>query len=167
MVNILALHNSYEVLHSRIQSNLCTAKDDLDVLVTSIDITSLRTISWIRVNSHFPNLDIPISPDDLPTKIIHLTINAIQSKATTPEEQSLGHFTRRKLNRLSTWDEWWHGEINQLNQMHELGMFGKPINAPNNEIYLRIHWKYAIKTNWNRGTIQCYDGYNRVTPMII
>ena len=82
--------------------------------------------------------------------MIHLTINAIQYKANTPEEQDLGQFTRININKLSMWDELEQGEIKQPNQMHDLGMFGKPIDAPNNAIVLIHHLKYDINRNGNR-----------------
>ena len=47
----------------------------------------------------------------------------------TPEEQSLGYFTQKKLKRLSTWDEWLPGEAKQLNQFHDQKMFDDPIDA--------------------------------------
>ena len=81
-------------------------------------------------------------------------MNSIQYKATTPEDQDLGRFTRRNLKRLSTWDEWEQGVIKQLDQMHDLGMFGKPIDAPNNVIVFRPHWQYAININGNSISIK-------------
>ena len=95
----------------------------MDVHVTSLDITSLRAISIIQEEIHFPNLDLYFSPEDFTTELIHLIGNVIQSKATTPKEQALGHFTRRNMKRLYTWYEWEQGEIKLLNQMHELRVF--------------------------------------------
>ena len=107
-------------------------------------------IYHIVSNIHFTNLGLSFPPEYFPTELIHLTINAIQSKATTPEEKYLRHFTGINLKRLTTWYEWEQVEINQLNQMHELGIFGKPIYDLNNTIFLRPHWKYYIKRNVNR-----------------
>ena len=109
------------------------------VHVTSLDITSLRSISCIQSKSHFPNLDLYFYPEDLTTELTHLTINAIQSKATTTEDQDVGHFTRRNLKRLSTWDEWEKSEIKQANNMHDIWMSGKIIESPKNEIVFRPH----------------------------
>ena len=78
----------------------------MDVHVPFIDITSLRSISCIREKSHFPNLDISFSTEYFPTELIHLAINSIQFKVTTPKKQALGCFTKRNLNRLYTWVEW-------------------------------------------------------------
>ena len=75
----------------------------------------------------------------MPTKLIHISINDIQYKTTTPEEQDIGHFTRRNMKIPSMWDEWKQGERNKLNHMHDLWMFGKPIDHPNIEIVLRPH----------------------------
>ena len=36
-----------------------------------------------------------------------------------PEEAAIGHFTRRKLRKLSTWNEWKKGEHKQLNQFYD------------------------------------------------
>ena len=93
-------------------------------------------------------------------------MNSIQYKATTPEDQDLGRFTRRNLKRLSTWDELEQGKINQLSQMNYLGMFGKPIYAPNNAIVLRPHWKYSTNQNGTCGYIQVRDGPKRDAPMM-
>ena len=45
------------------------------------------------------------------------------------------------------WYELEQGEIRQLNHMHNLWMFEKPIDAPNNEIVLTPQCKYATKRN--------------------
>ena len=88
-----------------IQSNLCPAEYYMDVYFPSLDITSLRYIYRIRANIHCPNLDISFSPEYVPNELICLTINSIQSKATTTEEQAIGHFSKINLKRLTTWDE--------------------------------------------------------------
>ena len=118
--------------------------------VTSLDITSLRYISLIQVNIQFTKLYLSLSSEELPTESINLTINYIQYKANTIDEQDIGNFNRIKLKRLSTWDEYEQGKRKKLNYMHDLGMFGKPIDAPKNAILLRTHCKYAIKRNGTR-----------------
>ena len=55
----------------------------------------------------YPNFDF--SEESIPTEIVELAINAFLSDATTPKELSLRPFTRLKLKRLSTWDEWQAG----------------------------------------------------------
>ena len=77
----------------------------MDAHFISLDITSLREISCIREKRQFTNLDIYFYLEDFPTALIHLTINAIQPKATTPEDQDLGNSNRSNLKRLYTWDE--------------------------------------------------------------
>ena len=47
----------------------------------------------------------------------------------TKEEQALGYFTRKKLKRLATWQEWKDGETKQLNQFYNQKMFGDAIDA--------------------------------------
>ena len=70
-----------------------------------------------------------MSEDAIPTEMIKVCINTLNSDFMTPEEQSLGYFTRKKLKRLSTWDEWLAGEAKQLNQFYDQKMFGDPIDA--------------------------------------
>ena len=78
----------------------------MDVHVPSLDITSLGSINRIQAKIKFTNMDLSFSHAYFPTKLIHLNINDIQSKETTPEEKDLAHFTIRNMKRLSTWDEW-------------------------------------------------------------
>ena len=112
-----------ETLHATIQSQLAPTEDDMDFTVPTITIHSLRVITKLRCAD--PNLRFDSS--ELSAKAIELVINAIRSKSTTPEEQALGYFTRKKLKLLSTWNEWKAAETKQLDQMHALRMFGKPI----------------------------------------
>ena len=42
--------------------------------------------------------------------MIQLCINTLSSDAMTPEEEALGYFTQKKLQRLSMWDKWKEGE---------------------------------------------------------
>ena len=51
-----------EGVHASIQSTIFPAEGDIYVHVTSIDINSLRFISIIRANNHFPNLYKPLPP---------------------------------------------------------------------------------------------------------
>ena len=106
MEKVQDVHDYSEGLHASIQYTLCPTEDYMDVNVPSLDITPPIAIPRIQSKSHFPNLDIYFSPEEFPTEFISITINDIQSKATTTEDQSLGHFTRRKMKRISTWDEW-------------------------------------------------------------
>ena len=60
-----------------------------------------------------------MSEDAIPTEMIKVCINTLNSDFMTPEEQALGYFTRKKLKRLSTWDEWLAGEAKQLNLLRQ------------------------------------------------
>ena len=71
------------------------------------------------------------------------------------------------MKRLSTWDEWGKSERNKLNQMHDLVMFGKPIDAPKNSIVLRPHWQYSIKRNGTCRSRQCCGGSKIYSPIFI
>jgi hypothetical protein len=47
-----------------------------------------------------------------------LTIRSLNTTSHgTLEEQALGGFTRRKLKRLSNWNQWQDGEFKQLDSM--------------------------------------------------
>ena len=108
--------------------------------IPSISIADLRDIASIR----HPHLNF--SEESIPTEVVELAINAIWSDATTPEELSLGCFTRFKLKRLSTWDKWQAGEHKQLDQFDRQGLYGSPVSKPPGAIVLRPHWQYSIHT---------------------
>ena len=95
-----------------------------------------------------------------------LAINAICSSHTTTDEQSLGHFTRRKLKQLDTWPEWRKGEVDQLDKMERLGMYGKPCKRPPNAIVLCPHWQYHLKRNGDRRSRNCCDGSRRAASTL-
>ena len=126
----------------------------------SISIADLRSIASVR----YPDLDF--SEDSIPTEVVELAINAIRSDATTPEEQALGHFTRRKLRKLDTWDEWLAGERKQLDQFHTQQLYGKPVARPPDAIVLRPHWQYHIKRDGTRRSRNCCDGSPRAAPIL-
>ena len=83
---VQAVHDYSEGLHTRIHSTIFPKEYYMDVHVPSICITSIIAISHIRAKIHFPNLYLYFSPEYFPAALIHLTINYIQPKATTPEE---------------------------------------------------------------------------------
>jgi len=72
-------------------------------------------------------------------------VNALQSEAICPEERALPRFSRRALKRLPAWDLWHKNELEQLDQMKALGMFGAPIKLPEVGILMRFHWQCRIK----------------------
>ena len=162
--NAIAQHKNTEALHAKIQQQLAPIEDDMDVVVPSLDLSSFKAI----MNLHRPENAELMQQEDPSDELITLAINAINSKATTPEEQALGHFTRRKLRSLSTWNEWETGERKQLNQFEELQMFGEPIIPPNdpNAIILRPHWQYHIKRDGTRRARQCCNGSKYAAPLL-
>jgi hypothetical protein len=103
---------------------------------------------------------------DTPLESIECMIQALQSEALTPEEQALGSFTRRKLKNLSTWPLWKEAEIKQLDQFHDLGMYGQPCKRPPGAIVLPPHWQYRVKTNGTRRSRNCCDGSPRAAPAL-
>ena len=90
----------YKHLDSLIQKKLAPTADDMISSVPTLDIHSLRAITKLQYPA------ISFEEEDFSTEEVELFINAIQSKATTPEEQALGHFTRRKLKTIKTWPDW-------------------------------------------------------------
>jgi hypothetical protein len=96
-----------------------------------------------------------------------LQVHALQSKLVTPEELALGSFTRQKLKTLSTWSGasgWLTAEKKQLNQFHNIDMFGPPGRTPWDATILRHHWNYRMKTNGTRCARQCCDGSKQAAP---
>ena len=59
--------------------------------------------------------------------MILLCINTLNSDHMTNEEQALGYFTRKKLKKLSTWQEWKNDESKQIEQFVTQKMFRAPI----------------------------------------
>ena len=111
--------------------------------------------------------DTPINDiADITLHSIRILINAITSSSITPEEQALGHLTRRRLKQLDTWPLWLAGERKQLDNFAALDMFGKPIPRPPNAIVLRSHWRYGIKRDGTRRPRHCCDGSKRAAPLL-
>ena len=90
-------------LQAQIQTHLCHNEDDMETVVPTLDIQSLRAISKLcHPNSSF-------DADSLPSDLLKFTIHPIRSSATTSEEQALGFFTGQKLKKFTTWDQWQQG----------------------------------------------------------
>jgi len=68
-----------------------------------------------------------------------LRVSVLQSEAISPKERALPRFSRRALKCLPTWDLWHKNELEQLDQMKALGMFGLPIKLPKGGILMRFH----------------------------
>ena len=112
-----------------------------------LTIDDIRAIASLqRTWKEKENIDM--SEDAIPTEIIKLIINTLSSDAITPEEQQLGYFTRNKLRKLNTWNQWLAGETKQIDQFMNQGMFGIPISRDElkkDAIILRPHWQYLVK----------------------
>ena len=136
--------------------------DDYDEThnIPSITISDLQYIASIR----YPELDF--SEESIPTEVIEVAINAIRSDAIIPEEQALGRFTRYKLKKLSTWDDWQAGERKQLDQFECQKLYGAPVDKPPGSIVLRPHWQYAIKRDGTRQSRNCCDGSPCAAPIL-
>ena len=94
-------------------------------------------------------------------------MEALQSELITPEEQALTSFTRRKLKTLSTWDGpsgWLAAEKKQLDQFHNIEMFGPPVDPPRHATVLRPQWNSRIKSNGTRRSCLCANGSKRAAP---
>ena len=101
--------------------------------------------------------------------MIQSAINTLQSDSITPEEAAIGHFTRRKLRKLSTWNEWKKGEHKQLNQFYDQKMFGDavdPLTLPKDACILRPHWNYVVKRSGVRRSRQCCNGSKFAAPLL-
>ena len=98
-------------------------EDVCDADYPQLDIVSLRAISALRSGLDF-------SEEIIPTVIMLTVISCITFQAITPAEQALGKFTRRKLKNMDTWNDWETGERKQLNQFHDLQMFGDHMARP-------------------------------------
>ena len=112
-----------------------------------------------------------ITYDDLatiPSETLELAVNAIRSTKTTPEEQALGHFTRRKLKTVLNWKEWNDAEFRQLDRYAKLEMYGPPQHLPKDIKYvlLRPHWQHHVKRCGTRRSRQCVDGSKRSAPLL-
>ena len=93
-------------------------------------------------------------------------LHALTSEAINPEEQALSKFTRRTLMTLPTWNLWDAAMTRQLNQFHDLRMFGTPCQPPSNAIILRPQWAHKIKQDGTRRSRLCGDGSKRAVPQL-
>ena len=101
--------------------------------------------------------------------MIQVIISTIGSDSITPEEQTLGFYTRKKLKKLTTWNEWLAGETKQIDQFMHQGMFGNPVNPmtlPKDAIILRPHWNYLVKRSGVRRSRMCCNGSKKAAPQL-
>ena len=102
----------------------------MEITTPFLDTHTLRAISKLRHPDIWDNIQLDLltlTNANISTEVTERLINAIQSKETTPEEQALGFYTRKKLKTLITWDPWYQGKTKQLNQFEDLQMFEKPV----------------------------------------
>ena len=66
--------------------------------VMSLSIADIRAIAS---KQHYDDEDVDLSEEEMPAEMIELCINTLNSDHITPEEQSLGFYTRKKLKRLT------------------------------------------------------------------
>ena len=115
----------------------------------------------------------PDTPSDLHPDIeaIEYLVNSISSQFATDAENSLPKLTRQKLKQLDTWQQWQDAEFKQLDQFHQLGMFGPPQQRPpsTNEkpnFLLNPMWSYRVKPSGERRSRNCCDGSPRAAPIL-
>lgn len=141
---------------------LVPTEDCFEEHVVPLNIETIRAISSVKFGSD-------MDEDEVPTEVLNTAIHTLSSKSMTPEEEALGAFTRSKLKKLQTWEEWATAERKQIDQFHDLGMYGNAI-APEamlpNAVVLRPHWQYAVKRDGTRRSRQCCDGSERAAPKL-
>jgi hypothetical protein len=125
-----------EPLPSLQDRNLALNEHDLDDLASRIAPDDGLTIGGDELRAiHALCSDHPLSTHEITTDELDLMIHSIQSESVTDAERALGRFTRRKLRNLENWPLWKAAETKQLDQFHELGMFGAPIVPPQRRYY--------------------------------
>ena len=109
---------------------------ELEEHVMSLSIEDIRAIAPVRHR-------IDMSESAISSEMIQLCINILNSDHMIKEEQTLGYFTRKKLKRLATSQEWKDGETKKLNQFYQQKMFEDaidPITLTEAQNVLRPHW---------------------------
>jgi hypothetical protein len=70
--------------------------------------------------------------------------------------------TRGKLLKQPDWTDWQESEYLQLNQYHNQGMFGKPLEVEEDTAVFHLVWTYNIKALDGRKKARCVcDGSPR------
>ena len=137
-----------------------------------LTVDQLRTIAAINSLSLSPETiteDVASLSDatELDDDHAHILLRSLNTTTHgTPDEQSLGSFTRRKLRRLPNWQQWEDAEFKQLDSMAKQEMYGAPVIAPRDAIVLRQHWNYVIKGDGTRKARNCCDGSPRAAPQL-
>ena len=98
-------------------------EDVCDGEAPELDIQIIEAIAAL-----FSSLDF--SEGSISSDIIQTVVNSITLKAITLDEPALGEFSRCKLMNMDTWKDWIAGKQEQLNQFHDLQIFGEAILCP-------------------------------------
>ena len=123
-----------------------------------LSVDQLRVINSILCESTDDSPPLPNDPSDIIVRSLNTTSHG------TAEEKAIGNFTRRKLIRLTNWNQWQEGEFKQLDSMAKQEMYGAPCLPPKDAIILRQHWNYSIKSDGSRKARNCCDGSPRAAP---
>ena len=97
--------NKKLALHQIALHKLAPTEMDEDSHCISLNAQTIRAIAAARLGTHILHSDVS---DEA------IRLFTLSSENTSDEEASLGHFTRKKLKKLSTWDQWLAGEAKQL-----------------------------------------------------
>ena len=73
---------------------------DFEEHVQKLNIDDIHAIASLKCNR------LDMSEESIPSEMIQVCINTLNSDKMTKEEESLGYFTRKKLKHLQNWDEW-------------------------------------------------------------
>ena len=92
---------------NQILTKLAPTELNEDSHLPEFDIATIRAITAIK----FGDATADAASDE---EIRQLCIQTLGSNSTTPKEQALGRFTRRKLKSSSNWNAWKKGEHKQL-----------------------------------------------------
>jgi hypothetical protein len=78
------------------------------------------------------------------------------------DQSDLGKsFTLKELKKRPDWNEWRQARYTMLNSYHDQGMFGAPMEAPQNVNIHHMLWKYSIKMDGVRKARMVCDGSPR------
>ena len=86
--------------------------------IMSLDIDMVRAIASIRTGLDMNEMERPTE------MVVKIAIRTLTSDSVTSEEEAMGYFTRKKLQKLSNWEDWEKGEQKQLDQFYSQKMFG-------------------------------------------
>ena len=96
-----AATNALLISHRMFIAKLAPAEDDFDELEYELTIDDIRAITKLKNNHR----ELDMSEASISTEMIQVIISTIGSDYITPEEQTLGFYTRKKLKKLTTWNE--------------------------------------------------------------